>query len=51
MFILNSILLPIILINFLIAKMSNKYEELEQHEQFTSYVEKAKLIAEIEYFH
>ena len=50
-FILNSILLPIILINFLIAKMSNKYVELEEIEEVTSYKEKAELFAEIEYFY
>ena len=30
--------------------MSNKYEELEEIEEVTSYKEKAELIAEIEYF-
>lgn len=50
-FLLNSIMLPIILVNFLIAKMSNRYEELELHEAYTSYIEKAKLILEIEYFY
>lgn len=47
-YVVNSILLPIVLINFLIAKMTSKYEELEEQENFTSYIEKAKMIAEIE---
>lgn len=42
--------LPLILINFLIAKMSNKYTELEANEKVTSYREKAKMIMEIEFF-
>ena len=31
--------------------MTSKYEELELKENFTSYIEKAKMIAEIEYFY
>ena len=42
---MGSWVLPIILINFLIAKMSNKYTELEENEEVTSYKEKAELIA------
>ena len=45
------IFLPVILINFLIAKISNKYTELEELEEVTSYREKAELVAEIEYFY
>lgn len=45
------IFIPIILVNFLIAKMSNKYSELESYEKVTSYREKAKLILEIEFFY
>ena len=48
---MHSIFLPVILVNFLIAKMSNKYTELEENEEITSYKEKAELIAEIEYFY
>ena len=43
--------IPLILMNFLIAKMSNKYTELENLEKITSYREKAKLIMEIELFY
>lgn len=50
-FIINSILLPIVLLNFLIAKMTSKYEELEEQELFTGYIEKAKMIGEIELFY
>ena len=35
----------------MVAKMSNKYEQLEEIEEVTSYKEKASLIAEIEYFY
>lgn len=49
-YVINSILLPIVLLNFLIAKMTSKYEELELQEQFTGYIEKAKMIQEIELF-
>lgn len=45
------IFLPVILINFLIAKISNKYTELEELEEVTSYREKAELVSEIEYFY
>ena len=48
--IFTCIFLPVILINFLIAKISNKYTELEELEEVTSYREKAELVAEIEYF-
>lgn len=51
LYVVDCVLLPIILVNFLIAKMSNKYEELEKIEEVTSYKEKASLIAEIEYFY
>ncbi len=50
-FISNAVFLSIILVNFLIAKLSNKYTELEEMEEMTSYKEKANLIAEIEYFY
>lgn len=49
--IFTCIFLPVILINFLIAKISNKYTELEELEEVTSYREKAELVAEIEYFY
>ena len=51
LFVLFSIFLPIILVNFLIAKMSNRYVQLEEIEEVTSYKEKASLISEIEYFY
>ena len=51
LYVLNNIFLPIILINFLIAKMSNKYDDLEELQNVTAYKEKAELIAEMELFY
>ena len=50
-FVVMAIFVPLIMVNFLIAKMSNKYTELEEIEEVTAYREKAKLIVEIEYFY
>lgn len=50
-FVVMAIFVPLIMVNFLIAKMSNKYTELEEIEEITAYREKAKLIVEIEYFY
>ena len=50
-FYIMAVFIPLILVNFLIAKLSNKYEELKRNERVTSYKEKAKLILEIEFFY
>lgn len=46
----NVLFVPLILINFMVAKMNNKYTELESKEKVTSYQEKAKMIMEIEFY-
>jgi WD40 repeat protein len=41
-------ILTLILMNYLIAQMSNKYEELQEHQKLTHYREMAKLLFESE---
>lgn len=45
-----SLLIGLILVNFLIAKMSNKYSELEEIQVATNYRQKARLVLDIELY-